>query len=101
VKRSRPIRRRVSKTVFVKNLQNRAFFARQRRILGACGAFSSELVVAMPLTEIEPGLLTDTEPAWRGWLGVDEQVPLGRLFQMKGLAPVHAHEHLLGKEKGL
>jgi hypothetical protein len=55
----------------------------------------------MPLTEIEPGLLTDTEPAWRGWLGVDEQVPLGRLFQMKGLAPVHAHEHLLGKEKGL
>ena len=36
-----------------------------------------------------------------GWLSSDEQVRVRRLFRMKGLAPVHAHEHLLGKEKGL
>jgi hypothetical protein len=36
-----------------------------------------------------------------GWLSSDEQVRVRRLFRMKGLAPVHAHEHLLGKEKEL
>ena len=28
---------------------------------------------AMSLTEIKPGLLTNTEPAWRGWLSNNEQ----------------------------
>ena len=27
----------------------------------------------MSLTEIKPGLLTKTEPAWRGWLSNNEQ----------------------------
>jgi hypothetical protein len=84
---------------------NHAKYANKHRISGSAG------LPAVPSVQWASGRCrsrklsrvcspTPSQPGG-GWLGVDEQVPLGCLFQMKGLAPVHAHEHLLGKEKGL